>query len=182
MMDRSRFHVRAGASLALGFLLFHCSSSSSGTSRDTEPVTPSVTVNAPQGTTMPQVGSTMPEVKADTTAGRWRTARDPATGRFTLVTPDGKKAVLQGVSMTGHETGTRQTNSGGGFWLFTSDKQPESANSPTVVKNVVRTLVKKWKADIVRIPICGSAWTQNYNVKTGATPRSRATATGWTSP
>lgn len=104
-------------------------------------------------------------MKIDTTPGRWRTARDPSSGRFTFVSPDGKKAVLQGISMTGHETGTRQTNAGAGFWLYLSDKQPESTNAPTVQRNVVKTLVKKWKTDVIRVPICGSAWAQNYVVK-----------------
>jgi hypothetical protein len=30
---------------------------------------------------------------------------------------------------------------------------------------VVTTLVQAWKANIVRFPICGSAWLQNYQVQ-----------------
>jgi len=30
---------------------------------------------------------------------------------------------------------------------------------------VVTTLVQTWKANIVRVPICGSAWLQNYQVQ-----------------
>jgi hypothetical protein len=104
-------------------------------------------------------------VLVDDTAGRWRTALDPSSGRFHFVTPDGAKAVLRGVSMTGLETGTRESASGGGFWLFLSGQSPESTNTPTVLKNVVDSLVTTWKTTVVRIPICGSAWAQNYTVK-----------------
>lgn len=117
------------------------------------------------GTTGPGTSEMVGDVKVDTTPGRWRTALDAKTGRFTYISPEGDKAVLQGISMTGHETGTRQTNAGAGFWLYLSDKAPEATNAPTVVKNVVKTLSKKWKTDVVRIPICGSAWMQNYVVK-----------------
>ena len=72
--------------------------------------------------------------------------------------------MLRGVSMTGAETGTRETAAGAGFWLYLSNQMPESANAPTVLKNVVSTLVTNWHAGVVRIPICGSAWTQNYTV------------------
>lgn len=103
-------------------------------------------------------------VAVDDTPGRWRTALDPATGRFSFITPDGSPAVLRGVSMTGLETGTRQTAAGAGFWLYSSGQGDEAANAPTVLENVVTTLVDQWHTGVVRIPICGSAWVQNYNV------------------
>jgi hypothetical protein len=110
-------------------------------------------------------------VAVDQTDGRWRTALDPATGRFSFVTPDGAQAVLRGISMTGIETGTRETAAGAGFWLFSANQAPEADNAKTVLRNVVRTLVDGWKSDVVRIPICGSAWTQNYVVHDWANAR-----------
>ena len=104
-------------------------------------------------------------VAVDDTPGRWRTALDPATGRYSFITPDGAQAVLRGISMTGLETGTRETSAGAGFWLFSANQAPEADNAKTVLRNVVRTLVDDWKSDVVRIPICGSAWVQNYVVK-----------------
>jgi Cellulase (glycosyl hydrolase family 5) len=124
--------------------------SASGSSDDDDIVTP-----------VPAEGDT----RVDATPGIWRTARDEKTGRFAFVSPDGEPAVLQGISLTGHETGTRQTAAGGGFWLFLSNQMPEATNAPKVVTNVVKTLVSKWKSDVIRIPICGSAWTQNYVVR-----------------
>ncbi len=109
-------------------------------------------------------GASTGPVAVDTTPGRWRTALNPATGRFRFISPDGTPTVLRGVSMTGFETGTRETASGGGFWLFNSGQAPESTNAKTVLGNVVDTLVTNWKTTVVRIPICGSAWAQNYTV------------------
>ncbi|HEX4335323.1 MAG TPA: cellulase family glycosylhydrolase [Polyangiaceae bacterium] len=103
-------------------------------------------------------------VAVDTTAGRWRTAKDATTGRFGFITPDGAPAVLKGISMTGLETGTRETAAGAGFWLYLSGMSPEATNTPTVLGNVIKTLVGDWKTTVVRIPICGSAWAQNYVV------------------
>ena len=103
-------------------------------------------------------------VRVDTTPGRWRTALDMNTGRFQFIDPDGNPAVLRGVSMTGLETGTRETGAGGGFWLFLSNQSPESQNAPTVLKNVVHSVVTQFQTSVVRIPICSSAWAQNYVV------------------
>ena len=100
----------------------------------------------------------------DTTPNRWRTALNPATGRFNFISPDGNPSVLHGISMTGLETGTRETAAGGGFWLYQSGQGNEATNAPTVLGNVVKTLVGNWKTSVVRIPICGSAWAQNYSV------------------
>ena len=104
-------------------------------------------------------------VAVDDTPGRWRTALDSATGRFEIVSPEGTPTVLRGISLTGAETGTRETQAGAGFWLYSSNVAPEATNAPTVLKNVVRTIVDDWHANVVRIPICGSAWTQNYVVR-----------------
>jgi hypothetical protein len=104
-------------------------------------------------------------VVIDPTPNRWHTDRDPATGKFVFVDPSGKKAVLQGISLTGFETGTRKTLSGAGYWLFNSGQTPDTTNSPTIIDNVVSTVSNKWKSDVVRIPICGSAWDQNYSVR-----------------
>jgi hypothetical protein len=103
-------------------------------------------------------------VLLDTTPNTWRTALDPTSGRFHFISPDNKPTVLRGISMTGTETGTRETSAGGGFWLYLSNQMPEATNAPTVLKNVVKTLVTGWKTSVVRIPICGSAWAQNYSV------------------
>jgi len=103
-------------------------------------------------------------VAVDTTPGRWRTALNTTTGRFQFIAPDDSPAVLRGISMTGLETGTRETASGAGFWLFNSGQGQEATNAPTVLQNVTKTLVENWKTMVVRIPICGSAWAQNYAV------------------
>ena len=105
------------------------------------------------------------QVLLDTTPNTWRTAWDPATKRYVFVSPDGNETVLQGVSMTGFETGTRETKSGAGFWLYLSGQGNETTNAPKVLTTVVDTLVQNWKTDVVRIPICGSAWTQDYMVQ-----------------
>lgn len=107
---------------------------------------------------------TIGPVAVDTTPGRWRTAVNSATGRFRFIAPDGTPSVLHGISMTGLETGTRETAAGAGFWLFQSGQGNEVTNAPAVLGNVVDTLVTKWKTSVVRIPICGSAWAQNYTV------------------
>ena len=114
-------------------------------------------------------GGTYPQgtgqVLLDATANTWRTAWDPASKRYVFVSPAGDQTVLQGVSMTGLETGTRETKSGAGFWLYLSGQGNETVNAPKVLTNVVDTLVQNWKTDIVRVPICGSAWMQNYAVQ-----------------
>jgi hypothetical protein len=104
-------------------------------------------------------------VVVDRTPGKWHTDLDTKTGHFVFVDPSGHKAVLQGLSMTGFETGTRETLSGGGYWLFASGTTPDTTNSPAIVDNVVSTITSKWNADVVRVPICGSAWTQDYSVR-----------------
>ena len=114
-------------------------------------------------------GGTYPQgtgqVLLDTTPNTWRTAWDSASKRYVFISPTGDQTVLHGVSMTGLETGTRETKSGAGFWLYLSGQGNETVNAPTVLTNVVNTLVQNWKTDIVRIPICGSAWMQNYTVQ-----------------
>jgi aryl-phospho-beta-D-glucosidase BglC (GH1 family) len=111
------------------------------------------------------VPDTSGPVVVDTTPGRWRTALNAATGRFDFISPEGAPSVVRGISMTGLETGTRQTAAGAGFWLYLSNQAPESTNAKTVLENVVQTVVTDWSSNVVRIPICGSAWTQNYVVK-----------------
>ena len=105
------------------------------------------------------------QVLLDTTPNTWRTALDPTSKRYVFVSPDGNQTVLQGISMTGLETGTRETKSGAGFWLYLSGQGNETTNAPKVLTTVVDTLVQNWKTDVVRIPICGSAWTQDYVVQ-----------------
>lgn len=111
-------------------------------------------------------GSTAPTgpIAVTTTPGIWRTALNTSTGRFGFIAPDGTPTVLHGISTTGLETGTRETGSGGGFWLFASGQGNEATNAPTVLGNVISTLTTNWKTTVVRIPICGSAWAQNYQV------------------
>ena len=104
-------------------------------------------------------------IPVDTTASTWRTGWDEASKRYVFISPDGNPTVLQGISMTGLETGTRETKSGAGFWLYLSNQGNETTNAPKVLTNVVDTLVQNWKTDVVRIPICGSAWTQDYVVQ-----------------
>jgi len=66
--------------------------------------------------------------------------------------------------MTGFETGTRGTNAGGGYWLF-DPPSPNPSESLQIVRNVVQTLIDSWSVTIIRMPICGSGWLQNYNVR-----------------
>jgi hypothetical protein len=110
-------------------------------------------------------GSNTGSVPIDRTPGKWHTDIDTATGRFVFISPEGSKKVLRGVSMTGMETGTRRTAAGAGFWLFNAQQGDEATNAPKVLENVVDVLTQDWKSDVVRIPICGSAWTQQYQVK-----------------
>lgn len=62
---------------------------------------------------------------------------------------------MRGISMTGIETGTRETASGAGFWLFLSDRAPEAANAPTALANVVDALAT-WNPSVVRIARMGN--------------------------
>jgi hypothetical protein len=73
-------------------------------------------------------------------------------------------AQLKGVSMTGFETGTRGTQSGGGYWLF-DPVSPSAQTTLTIVQNIMKVLTQDWHATLIRIPVCGSAWLQNYNVQ-----------------
>jgi hypothetical protein len=66
--------------------------------------------------------------------------------------------------MTGFETGTRDTGSGAGYWLFMANQASVQA-STTIIENIVKTLVQKWNVNVIRMPICGSGWLQNYNVR-----------------
>jgi hypothetical protein len=109
-------------------------------------------------------GTLAGDVAVNTTTGIWRASRNASTGRFEFLSPDGKSSVLRGISMTGLETGTRETASGGGYWLYNSSQQPASTDAPNILGNVIDTLATSWKTSVVRIPICGSAWAQNYNV------------------
>ncbi len=104
-------------------------------------------------------------VALDTTPGRWHVGPDSQSGHFVFFDPSGKKAVLRGISMTGFETGTRETLSGAGYWLFASGNTPDTTAAPTIVRNVVSTVTSKWNAGVVRIPLCGSAWSQDYSVR-----------------
>eukprot|EP00456_Euglypha_rotunda_P014163 TRINITY_DN1440_c0_g1_i13.p1 TRINITY_DN1440_c0_g1~~TRINITY_DN1440_c0_g1_i13.p1 ORF type:complete len:257 (+),score=26.98 TRINITY_DN1440_c0_g1_i13:91-771(+) len=66
--------------------------------------------------------------------------------------------------MTGFETGTRGTNAGGGYWLF-DPPSPGAQQTLAVVQNVVTTLKESWNVTAIRMPICGSGWLQNYQVR-----------------
>jgi two-component system chemotaxis sensor kinase CheA len=101
------------------------------------------------------------QVATDPTPGKWHTDFDKQTGRFVFISPEGNKSVLRGISMTGMETGTRETQSGAGFWLYNSTQGNEKTNAPKVIENVIDVVANNWKTGVVRIPICGSAWTQN---------------------
>jgi hypothetical protein len=142
--------------------------SSSSTSTVTTTTTTAVATSTDAGEAT-FTGGTYPtgtgQVLLDTTPNTWRTGWDATSKRYVFISPTGTETVLQGVSMTGLETGTRETKSGAGFWLFLSGQGNETTNAPTVLTNVVNTVVQNWKTDVVRIPICGSAWTQNYVVQ-----------------
>lgn len=123
------------------------------------------------GTGIPEGANTSPaeseeEVALDSTPGRWRTAVNTVTQRFGFVSPSGEQSVLRGISMTGLETGTRGTAAGAGFWMYNSGGGAnEATQAPQVLANVVDVLSNEWQSDIIRLPICGSAWTQDYLVK-----------------
>lgn len=97
--------------------------------------------------------------------GTWHTSFDAGAGRFVFVSPENQPAVLRGISMTGLETGARVTQAGAGFWLFQSSQGNEQTNAPAILRNVVDVLAQDWHADVIRIPICGSAWAQDYQVR-----------------
>jgi hypothetical protein len=99
--------------------------------------------------------------------GTTKATKADGNGRFGFYRDDDvEPRAMRGVSMTGFETGTRGTAAGAGYWLF----DPVVANGETtrsLVKNLVATLVDDengWANDVVRIPICGSAWLQQYTV------------------
>merc|ERR1712096_509425 len=71
---------------------------------------------------------------------------------------------LRGISMTGWETGTRNTGSGAGYWLFQC-QQPSVACSEGIMTNIMDTLVDQWRGNVIRMPICGSGWLQNFHVQ-----------------
>jgi hypothetical protein len=99
--------------------------------------------------------------------GEWYTKRGP-DGRFGFYNDalgfTTQAAQLKGISMTGFETGTRGTNSGGGYWLY-DPTSPSPNTTLTIVQNIVTTLAKSWGVKLLRVPVCGSAWLQNYNVR-----------------
>ena len=95
------------------------------------------------------------------TTGKWHTAIDPATGRFTFVDPKGYARVLRGVSMTGMESGTPGDASGGGFWMY---DPKDNGTAQQIIENVVTALDQTWNPGIIRVPICGSAWATPYMV------------------
>lgn len=93
--------------------------------------------------------------------GRWHTELDPVSGRYVFVDPSGAKRVLKGVSMTGLESGTPGDASGGGYWMY----HPNGGASPAqIMENVVAALGKTWGPEIIRVPICGSAWATPYMI------------------
>jgi len=95
--------------------------------------------------------------------GKWETRKGPdGLYRFHNDAVSPNAVQLKGISMTGFETGTRETQSGGGYWLF--DPQDQSTSPLTIIKNVIDTAISMG-AKIIRIPICGSGWLQNYKVK-----------------
>jgi len=98
----------------------------------------------------------------------WYTKKD-ADGRWKIYNDARSNGPVQlkGISMTGFETGTRGINAGGGYWLFDPDQQNPQTTLQIVV-DIMTTLVKTWGVQIVRIPICGSGWLQNYNVRNWA--------------
>jgi len=95
--------------------------------------------------------------------GQWFTAAANGTFHFFNTNRAGPQ-VLRGVSMTGFETGTRDTESGAGYWLFQAP-QESAQNSATIITNIVDVLADDWQVDVVRVPICGSAWLQNYMIE-----------------
>ncbi|KAL6071168.1 hypothetical protein QOT17_006407 [Balamuthia mandrillaris] len=97
-------------------------------------------------------------------AAAWTTAKQ-SNGRFAFVNPDGEPVMLRGVSMTGHETGTIATKAGAGYWMFSGEGGDPAQDAKNVVENIASTLIEEWKSDVIRIPICGSAWMQNYAVQ-----------------
>jgi hypothetical protein len=96
-----------------------------------------------------------------TSSGRWHTALDPRTNRFTFVDPKGYGRTLRGVSLTGMESGTPGDASGGGFWMF---DPKDNGTAPQIIDNMVTALDQTWNPGIVRVPICGSAWNTPYMV------------------
>ena len=128
--------------------------------------------------------------------------RQDTHGRFrfynqTNVTTFKGPVQLRGVSLTGFETGTIGVSSGAaGFWLFeakdastTGSKVLDFPMTKTVIKNIVKTLVAEtidpvteltgWGANIVRVPICGSAWLQNYSIADYGTTEALAGYRDW---
>jgi len=87
--------------------------------------------------------------------GRWHFHRDD-------LGPEA--AQLKGISITGFETGTRGTNSGGGYWLY-DPGNPSAQATLQIVQNIITTLGTQYKVKLLRVPVCGSAWLQNYNVR-----------------
>lgn len=108
----------------------------------------------------PVTVSSDPEV--GTATGRWHTGLDPSTKRYVFIDPDGKKRVLRGVSLTGHESGTINDASGGGYWMY--DPGQSGGDPKAIVANVVKALNNTWNPDVVRIPICGTAWQTPYKI------------------
>jgi len=97
--------------------------------------------------------------------GTWYTKKD-ANGNFHFYNDalGSSPQVLRGISMTGFETGTRNTGSGAGYWLFMAD-QPSDQVSETIIRDIITTLVKNWGVQVIRIPICGSGWLQDYTIQ-----------------
>ena len=107
------------------------------------------------------------------TSTGWHTRQDPKTKRFGFFRGDTGPIQVKGVSMSGLETGTRHDGTkggGGGYWVFGSGKQVT-----TILDNVVKTLASPgscsggtclggWNATAVRVPMCSSAWLQDFPI------------------
>ena len=108
------------------------------------------------------------------TSTGWHTRQDPKKKRFGFFRGDTGPIQVKGVSMSGLETGTRHDGNkgGGGYWVFGSGK-PEAPT--TILDNVVKTLASPgscsggtcsggWNATAVRVPMCSSAWLQDFPI------------------
>jgi hypothetical protein len=141
------------------------SGTSTGVGTKTVTTTATATLGSPPSYTPPTytpgpipTGTTPASLDA---TGKWHTALDPATGRFTFVDPKGYARVLRGVSMTGMESGTPGDASGGGFWMY---DPKDNGTAKQIIENVVTALDQTWNPGVIRVPICGSAWATPYMV------------------
>lgn len=100
----------------------------------------------------------------------WKTKAGPDGSFYFEKTVNGiaNPVLLKGVSLCGMEYVPMTRNDKANLWLSFFD--PKDVNSRklsifrTVVFNMIQYLINNWKVNVIRVPICVSAFAEGYNI------------------